>query len=260
VVESPRQPGCEPYFSHDGRFGFWVEGAGGPIRRIDLRTGVIGTLLEHRDPRIPGAQRYAYFPMLSRDGRLLAFGASPGDHDHFRSNYDIFVAPVDPASLEMRGRPLRMTAHPASDRYPEVHVETLDVDRWRQQAPPVPLSGVATAPAPVAVTGPFAVNAVLEACSRVPSLREISPYRDALIVCEWTITAVLAGEPPGDRLRVAHWALRDGARQPIAAATPGFAVPLRLEPFVGTSQVEGYPVFDTLRPALALPLHYARER
>ena len=72
-------------------------------------------MLEHEDPRIPGSQRYAYFPMLSRDGRLLAFGASPGDHDHFKSNYDIFVAPVAADSLALRGRPLRLTAHPASD-------------------------------------------------------------------------------------------------------------------------------------------------
>jgi alginate O-acetyltransferase complex protein AlgJ len=260
VLEAPRKPGCEPYFSHDGRSGFWVEGAGGPIRRIDLETGAVRTLLEHRDPRIPGAQRYAYFPMLSRDGRMLVFGASPGDHDHFRSNYDIFVAPVDPASLELQGRPLRMTAHPASDRYPDVHVETLDLDRWRETAPPVPL-GAARPAAPVArATGPFAVMAELAACSRTPSLREISPYRDALIVCEWRVREALAGEPPGGHLRVAHWAWRDGARQAIASAAPGFAAPLRVEPVTEATPFGGYPVFDTLRPAPALPLHYARDK
>jgi hypothetical protein len=260
IVEGPRRQGCEPYFSHDGRFGFWVEGAGGPIRWVGLESGASGTLLEHEDPRIPGSQRYAYFPMLSRDGRLLAFGASPGDHDHFKSNYDIFVAPVDADSLALRGRPLRLTAHPASDRYPDVHVEALDVEAWTRLAPPVPLPAAAPAVRAAVAREPFAVSAILQACSRAPSLREISPYRSALIVCEWRVTQVLAGEPPGDHLRLAHWALRDGERMPITAAAAGFAAQLRVEPLVGTSQIEGYPVFDTLRPAPELAVHYARER
>lgn len=263
IDERPRLSGCEPYFSHDGRLGFWVEGAGGPIRTIDLRGGVIGTLLEHQDPRIPGAQRYAYFPMLSRDGRMVAFGASRGDHDHFRSNYDIFVAPVDPSSLQLLGRPLRMTAHPATDRYPDVHVETLDVERWKRDTPPLalPLPEAASTIAPSRATGPFVVRASLQACSRTPSLREISPYRDALIVCEWTITEVLSGTPPGSRVRVAHWALRKGVSQPITFAAPGFTRELRLVPVTdnGRSSFEGYPAFDTLKAAPGFALYFSPE-
>jgi len=254
-----RRPGCEPYFTHDGRLGFWVAGAGGPIRWIELASGRTGTLLAHEDPRIPGTQRYAYFPMLSSDNRLLAFGASPGDHDHFRSNYDVFVAPVDPRSLELLGRPLRLTAHPASDRYPDVHVEALDVERWRRDAPPVPLGAGAESVRPAVAERPFTVNAVLRACSRSPSLREIAPYRSALVVCEWDVRQVLAGEAPSARIRVAHWALKDGARQPITTATPGMAIRLEVEPLVGTSQIEGYPVFDSLQPAPGLAVHYSRK-
>ncbi len=248
-----RFPGCEPYFSHDGRFGFWVERGGGPIRLINLASREIATLLEHEDPSIPGAQRYLYFPMLSRDGRLLAFGASSGDHDHFRSNYDAFVAPVDPATLTLQGRPLRLTAHPASDRYPDVHVETLDVERWRREAPPVPQSDPATHERPVAA-GPLDVRAVFRVCSRVPSLREISPYRDALVVCEWQI--VEAGAASGRRLRVAHWGLRGGERQAITSTPPGVTARLRLEPLVGTVQLDGYALSDSLPPAGELPLYY----
>lgn len=258
VVEGQRRPGCEPYFSHDGRFGFWVQGAGGPILWIELQSGATGTLLDQNDGRIPGAQRYAYFPMLSRDGRMLAFGASPGDHDHFRSNYDLFAAPVDAASLELLGRPLRLTSHPASDRYPDIHVEALDLARWRDEAPPVSVAGAAPPPPP-ATGGPFEVRAVLRACSRVPSLREISPYRSALVVCEWEVAEVLAGEAPASRVRAAHWALRDGERKPIASAAAGLASRLRLEPLLGVAQIEGYPVFNTLPPAPDLGLHYARE-
>jgi alginate O-acetyltransferase complex protein AlgJ len=250
IHETERWPGCEPYFSHDGRFGFWVEQAGGPVRFVDLASGKKGTVLDHLDPRIQGDQRYAYFPMLSRDGRMLAFGASAGDHDHFRSNYDIFVAPLDPSSLQLLGRPRRMTSHPASDRYPDVHVESLDLERWRIEMPPVPLD--ASAPQAKAA-GPIDARAELRACSRVPSLREISPYRDALIVCEWETAA------PGSRLRVAHWGLRGGERQPAANLAPGFMSQLSLEPMVGASQTQGYPVFDTLPRAPDLPVYYAKQ-
>jgi hypothetical protein len=257
VVRGERRRGCEPYLSHDGAFGFWVRGAGGPFHWISLDSGEVGTLLEHEDPRIPGSQRYAYFPMLSRDGRLLAFGASPGDHDHARSNYDVFVAPVDPGTLELVGRPQRLTAHPAVDRYPDVYAETLDVERWAQQAPPQPLEGISKAPAPAA-GGPLQVRARLLACSRVPSLREISPYEAALIVCEWAVDEVSAGEPPPTSLRVAHWALRNAERQPIASAIPGFEAQLDLEPLARMDHLEGYPLFDTLPPATDRPLYYAR--
>ena len=254
IDEKPRLRGCEPYFSHDGRFGFWVEGAGGPIRAIELSSRAVTTVLEHKDPRIPGSQRYAYFPMLSRDGRMFAFGASNGDHDHFTSNYDIFVAPID-GSLQLSGQPLRMTSHPASDRYPDVHVEELDLGRWKGQSGPV----AKPQPTPSPAAGPFTVRAALETCSRPPSLREISPYRDALLVCEWRVLEVLSGSAPGDRVRVAHWALRDGASQPITFAAPGLTRELRLEGVSGNRQFEGYPAFDTLNPAPGAPLLFAHE-
>jgi hypothetical protein len=102
------------------------------------------------------------------------------------------------------------------------------------------------------------VRARLLACSRVPSLREISPYEAALIVCEWGVDEVLTGEAPTASLRVAHWALRDAERQPITSAAPGFQAQLDLEPLVGVEQIGGFPLFDTLPPAADRPLYYAR--
>jgi hypothetical protein len=126
--------GCEPYFSHDGRWGYWIAGGGGPIDRIDLATGEISTLVAKNDPRL-GAKAYLYFPMLSRDGRLLAFGASAGEHDHFRSDYEIFAFPTDPETLEIAGPPLRLTDDPATDRYPDVFLAPLPLGRHRGEAP-----------------------------------------------------------------------------------------------------------------------------
>ncbi|MGE0453976.1 MAG: hypothetical protein AB7O37_11365 [Vicinamibacteria bacterium] len=257
VIEGPRRSGCEPYFSHDGRWGFWVEEGGGPIRRLDLRSGEVGIIVDKDDARLPASRRYVYFPMLSRDGRMLAYGASAGDHDHYRSNYDVFVAPVDPARLDLAGRPLRMTSHPGSDRYPDVHVEELDLARWRQQAPSAPAAPPGARPV---ATEPFDARLVLRACSRVPSLREISPYRDALVVCEWDVAEVLRGASSAARVRVAHWGMRDGQRLPIAGAAPGLTRSLRLEPLAGTLQLEGYTLSNTLPPAPGIPLLHTRER
>ncbi len=121
IAERRQLGGCEPYFSGDGHWGLWVHGAGGPLRAMRLDSRESTTLLRKNDSRLPG-QGYTYFPMLSRDARLLAFAASPGGHDHYASNYDIFVAPVDPSTLQLLAAPLRLTEHPGSDRYPDVHL------------------------------------------------------------------------------------------------------------------------------------------
>lgn len=133
VLQRQETGGCEPYFSHDGRWGYWIAGGGGPLDRIDLATREAATLVAKNDPRL--GKGYLYFPMLSRDGRLLAFGASDGGHDHFKSDYDVFAFPTDPDTLEITGPPIRLTDDPATDRYPDVFLEPLPLGRHRGEAP-----------------------------------------------------------------------------------------------------------------------------
>ena len=120
VVSQNSLGGCQPYFTHDGRWGFWMGGAGGPINRIDLQTRQVSPMLAANDPRMPKERAYLYFPMVSRDGRLFAFAASPNQHDHFKSDYDIFVARLDPERLEVIERPVRYSFDPGNDRFPDV--------------------------------------------------------------------------------------------------------------------------------------------
>jgi hypothetical protein len=135
VVKKSAERGCQPYFSHDGRWGFWMAGAGGPINRIDLGSGEISTVLSKNDPRLPEGLGYLYFPMISRDGLLFTFSASPNEHDHFRGNYEVFVAECDPGNLEIVGEPVRMTHNAASDRFPDVFLAPLALGRHRGEAP-----------------------------------------------------------------------------------------------------------------------------
>jgi len=97
--------GCQPYFTHDGKWGFWMGGAGGPINRINLATRQVAPMLTLGDPRMPKDRNYLYFPMISRDSRLFAFAASPNQHDHFTSDYDVFIAPLNPRTLEVLAEP-----------------------------------------------------------------------------------------------------------------------------------------------------------
>jgi hypothetical protein len=127
--------GCAPYFASDGVWGFWGAGAGGPINRFELATGRSSILLAKNDPRMPAGHGYLYFPMISRDGTLFAVGASADEHDHFQANYDVYVAELDPRTLEIVSTPLRYTTDPGTDRYPDVWRLPLPLGRHAGKAP-----------------------------------------------------------------------------------------------------------------------------
>lgn len=135
VAERSQLAGCQPYFSYDGRWGFWTAGAGGPLARIDLSTRATGTIVAKGDPRLADDLGYLYFPMLSADGGLFAFGASAGEHDHHRADYEIYVAEADPETLELLAPPVRVTRDPAVDRFPDVWAEPLPLGSLRGEAP-----------------------------------------------------------------------------------------------------------------------------
>jgi hypothetical protein len=133
VTELQAFGGCQPYFTQDGGWGYWIAGAGGPLYRIDFETRETSVVLRKNDPRA-GAWGYIYFPMLSPDRRLLAFGASDGGHDHWRADYDIHVAEVHPETLDLVGSPVRVAPHPATDRFPDVWLDP----RSARPVPPPP--------------------------------------------------------------------------------------------------------------------------
>jgi hypothetical protein len=130
-----RLGGCESYFTHNGRWGFRMNGTGGPIARVDLATSQLHNLLEKHDKRMPKDRGYVYFPMISSCQRLLTFGASPDQHDHFTSDYEIFVATIDPETLEIRNKPVRYTFDSKTDRYPDAYLEPLDLGAHSGEAP-----------------------------------------------------------------------------------------------------------------------------
>lgn len=135
LVERSPFGGCQFYFSSDGRWGFWMAGAGGPLRKIDLASGEVSTWLRKSDPRLPEGIGYLYFPMLSPDRDLLVLAASGGEHDHFRADYDILAFEVDPETLEILGDHRRIAASPATDRFPDAWLEPLPLGRRSGESP-----------------------------------------------------------------------------------------------------------------------------
>ncbi|MCK5803148.1 MAG: PKD domain-containing protein [Lentisphaeria bacterium] len=135
ILPRKKHGGCQPYFTHDGVWGFWTGGGGGPLKRIHLATGKTSNIIEKKDKRMPSGRNYLYFPMFSRCSRLFAFAASPNQHDHFKSDYDIFIAASDPKTLELIGKPVRYSFDRGNDRFPDVFLTGLALGRHQGEAP-----------------------------------------------------------------------------------------------------------------------------
>ena len=109
--------GCQLAFAPDGSWLVLVEDHDGRLKnrlaRMDRAGGRTEPLLD-----MPGAWSHEYFPRVSNDGALLAFGASRGDHEHDVADYEIFLwrigAPPEQAA--------RVSFHTGNDQWPDVWV------------------------------------------------------------------------------------------------------------------------------------------
>jgi len=109
--------GCEPRFSADGRVVYWVHD-GSDFRAWEVETGV--------ESQLPGPlgvepYTYAYFPTVSADGRWIVYAASPGQHDHETSDYEVFVQEL--ADWKPSGSAVRLTFDGHTDRWPNLWVD-----------------------------------------------------------------------------------------------------------------------------------------
>jgi hypothetical protein len=100
------------------------------------------------------------------------------------------------------------------------------------------------------------VRVKLLARSDLPTLKQILPYRGALINCEVEVLETLSGAPLVGKLRIAQWSLLDGAQLPLAPAKPAEETVLILEPFEANPQLESILLSDTLAPDWEVPQYY----
>ena len=91
--------------------------------------------------------------------------------------------------------------------------------------------------------------------SHVPTLKEIVPYREALVIYEYEVLEVLGGELGDETVRVAHWAILGGRLQSIVERKAGDKDRLALEPFDHNPQVQNTYLSDTLELRLDVPVY-----
>lgn len=109
--------GCEPSISSDGRYVYWVNGA------KDFHVWDIEKDEEHQFLGIPDYDKwnYTYFPRMSRDSKWLAYGASPSQHDHNTSDYEIFIQEMK--DWQPVGKPIRISQDPKTDRWADIFIQ-----------------------------------------------------------------------------------------------------------------------------------------
>lgn len=139
--------GCEPGLAGDGRYMYWVEGPKNfrvwDTHKDDERQ-MLGTPAS-------APHNYTYFPTVSADMRWLMYGASPGQHDHNTSDYEIFLHELD--NWQPAGSPIRLTFNTGTDRWPHLWLGARAVGdgahdvaaNRRTNPPPPPLSIVSFA-------------------------------------------------------------------------------------------------------------------
>ncbi len=89
------------------------------------------------------------------------------------------------------------------------------------------------------------VEARLVGRARTPTLKEISPYREALTTVRYAVERQLAGPPVGAELRAAQWVILDGRTLALDRAPGGARYRLTLEPYARQPQLEAVFLSDT---------------
>jgi len=99
------------------------------------------------------------------------------------------------------------------------------------------------------------VQATLIGKSKIPDPREMAPYRNALVVNEYSVDKVLKGAYAGKTIRVVQWGMLDLKPTPLAAQEPGTSVKLVLETFADHDELVPELISDTLKEDFDLKLY-----
>jgi len=139
VTPMPHLGGCQPYFTHDGQWGFWMANMGGPIGKMRLSTREWSVFLDA--DAMPRQRDYCYFPNVSSSQCLLTFAAA--NHEKLRggyggydlSDYNVFAVQIDPNTLEPLGKPVRYSFDSVCNRFPDAYQAPLALGFKSNKAP-----------------------------------------------------------------------------------------------------------------------------
>ncbi len=106
------------------------------------------------------------------------------------------------------------------------------------------------------LSDPIELRVELVAKSKLPTLKDISPYREALVFYEYSLQKRIDGEFKGKKLRVAHWAIYDNQPQTIGKTKIGSSQTLELYPYQQFVELESIYTSDTLALDADVPLYH----
>ena len=106
------------------------------------------------------------------------------------------------------------------------------------------------------ISDPIRLKVKLIAKSKIPTLSDIAPYREALVFYEYSVRKRLEGEFKGKKLRVAHWAIYDNQPQAIGKAKIGSSHTLDLYPYQQFRELKSLYTSDTLALDADIPLYH----
>ncbi len=104
--------GCEPGISESGEYVYWVNGP------KDFRIWNVAKNEERQFLGEPPVKvwNYTYFPSVSNNDRWITYGASPNQHDHNTSDYEVYIQELN--NWNPVGKPVRLSWDPSTDRWP----------------------------------------------------------------------------------------------------------------------------------------------
>ena len=90
------------------------------------------------------------------------------------------------------------------------------------------------------------LSAKLVAKSKLPTLKDISPYTESLAVFEYEIVEITQGMYLLDRIRVVHWTILGGQYTPYRDVALGTVAKMTVESFRDNRQLKTINISDTL--------------
>lgn len=107
------------------------------------------------------------------------------------------------------------------------------------------------------MSDPIRLKVKLLAKSKIPTLADIAPYREALVFYEYSVRKRIEGKfKRNQTLRVAHWAIYDNQPQAIENAKVGSSHTLHLYPYQQFNELKSLYTSDTLPLDLDIPLYH----
>lgn len=229
-----------------GRLFWYFDGAHRNLTLVDVDTNARWMVNINHAPGFDGAE--VFHPRWTNHPRFLSISGpyNQGGPNQARTGgpqVEIYVGRFSADFSKVEGW-ARVTGNGAGDTYPDTWIDANRSPHARRPSGPIGpphartsvSSGAAGQPAEA---GRLVLNARLTGPGPIPTPQSILPYRHALVVNEYEVVDVLAGEYPEKSIQIAQWVIRDGRMLDDARRSAGAGYTLTVERYDAHPELEG---------------------